>query len=252
MEQHELVPLVEALLFVSDQPLTVNALAKAVDQEAVGAPEIKAALDSLDAELESGPRGFKLARFGNGYQLVTQERFAGWVEGLISGKRKARLSRAALETAAVIAYKQPITRLEIERVRGVDAGGVINTLLERGLIMIKGRDPGPGRPLMYGSTQAFLEYFGLSKLSDLPRLEELAALAKRERDAIWDDTELARFQKHGIDEEDVPPHPDADGDPETAEDSEARENDRADFQEVVENLVEEEFEPEEDEVQPPA
>jgi segregation and condensation protein B len=241
MERHELTPLIESLLFVCDEPVTVNALVKALDDESVGAAEVKTVLEALTEAYAAQPRGFQLARFGRGYQLVTRERYSPWVESLLSGRRKQRLSRAALETAAVIAYKQPITRLEIERVRGVDAGGVINTLLERGIIMIKGRDPGPGRPLLYGTTQAFLEYFGLGKLADLPRLEELAALAKAEQASMWDESELRRFEKHGVDADDIPPPesepsaPDGRADGESEADVEA---DRAEFQEVAATLAE--------------
>jgi len=243
MEPTELPALLEALLFVSDQPLTVAALIKSVDDEGVGAPEVKAALDELGRRYEAGESGVQLTRFGRGYQIVTRERFSPWVEGLVSGRRKMRLSRAALETAAVIAYKQPIARLEVERIRGVDAGGVVNTLLERGLIMIKGRDPGPGRPHLYGTTQAFLDYFGLSRLSDLPRLEELAVLARKEESSTWDETELARFEKHGVESDDVPepwtagepPSGGEEAPPEAA--AGAQEEDRIEFRQVVDDLA---------------
>jgi len=203
MERHELTPLIEALLFAAEQPLTVAVLTRAVDDDTVTRAEVKIVLDTLAESYEHQNRGFQLLRFGNTYQAVSNERFAPWVENLLKTRRKMRLSRAALETAAVIAYKQPISRVEVERVRGVDAGGVINTLLERDLVMIKGRDPGPGRPLLYGSTQTFLEYFSLSNLSDLPRLDELADLAGVDRD-VWNDQERARFEKHGVDLETVP------------------------------------------------
>lgn len=204
MQPHELTPLVEALLFASNRPLTPQALAKAIADDAVTAADVRQTLDVMTEAYEAQPRGFQLARMGQGYQLLSHARYAPWVESLLAGKRKARLSRAALETAAVIAYKQPIHRLEVERIRGVDAGGVLNTLLERGLITIKGRDDGPGRALLYGTTQEFLEYFGLSKLSDLPRLDEIATLAKPETVTLWDEDERARFEKHGVDSEELP------------------------------------------------
>ncbi len=210
MESHDLAALVEALLFVCDQPITVAALVKAVDDESVTAVEVRAALEALEQGYGAGERGIRLARLGNGYQVVTRERFAPWIEPFLAGRRKARLSRAALETAAVIAYKQPITRGEVERIRGVDVGAVLTTLLERNLILIKGRDPGPGRPLLYGTTQAFLDYFGLSRLADLPRLDEIAALARAEAPALWEEDEIARFEKHGVDAAEVPfPEPEA-------------------------------------------
>lgn len=254
MQPHELSPLIEALLFASDQPLTAAALAKAVDDDGVGAAEVKQILDGLIHTYDAQPRGFKLVRLGNGYQILTRERYAPWVKGMLSGRQKIRLSRAALETAAVIAYKQPITRLDIERVRGVDVGGVLNTLLERSLVMIKGRDPGPGRPLLYGTTQTFLEYFGLSKLSDLPRMEEIAALAQAEGSTNWDEKEQARFERHGVEAASVPfpgseaeaeaegedePVVDDQGVEETNEgdEMETMQEDRETFQEVVSDLA---------------
>ena len=260
MEPHELSPLVEALLFAAAEPMTVNAVVKAVDDEGTGVPEVRAVLDALTDHYEVQPRGFKLVKLGTGYQIVTRERYAPWVEAMVAGKRKTRLSRPALETAAVIAYKQPITRLDVERIRGVDAGAVLNTLLERSLIMIKGRDPGPGRPLLYGTTQQFLDYFGLAKLSDLPRLDEIAALARTEAPGIWDDSERARFEKHGVEPDSVPlPGGEEGPDPEAPEaefaegaggagnegagastvpiPEEDREGDRAEFLEVVSELA---------------
>lgn len=246
MQPHELAPLVEALLFVADQPLTVAALVKTIDEEGAGPIEVRRVLDALSAHYDTQPRGFKLVRLGSGYQVVTRERYAPWVKEMLAGRQKARLSRAALETAAVVAYKQPITRLEVERIRGVDAGGVLNTLLERNLIMIKGRDPGPGRPLLYGTTQSFLDYFGLAKLGDLPRMEEIAALARAESGMDWNEDELARFERHGV--EAPAPEPEAETAGETEPDevaepaeagdteTEAREGDREEFREVLADL----------------
>jgi segregation and condensation protein B len=230
MEIHELTPLVEALLFVADQPLSVNALVKAVDDDRADAAKVKKVLDALMDNYEAHPRGFKLVKLANGYQIVTRERYAPWVKSMLAGRQKARLTRAALETVAVVAYKQPITRLGIERIRGVDVGGVLNTLLERNLAMIKGRDPGPGRPLLYGTTQAFLDYFGLSKLTDLPRMEEIVALARAEGSETWDEKEIARFERHGVEAESIP-------DP-VENDESIQEGDRAEFREVVSDLAE--------------
>jgi segregation and condensation protein B len=241
METLDLTPLLEALLFVSDQPVTVAALVKTVDDETVTAAEVRAALDALAEAYDAENRGFHLARLGSGYQVVTRERYAPWIESFLSARRKARLSRAALETVAVVAYKQPITRVDIERIRGVDIGAVLTTLLERNLILIKGRDPGPGRPLLYGTTQGFLDYFGLSRLTDLPRLDEIAALAKAEAPAMWGDEEIARFEKHGVDAAAVPfPEPAPEGEEEygEAESGELRDEELAEFQEVVSSFSE--------------
>lgn len=217
MERHQLTPLIEALLFCADQPLTIRALVKAVADPDVDKTDVKAVLESLRENYEHAGRGFELTRLGNGYQILTRARYAPMIENLLKTRRRMRLSRAALETVAVVAYKQPLSRMDMERIRGVDVGGVLNTLMERGLIMIKGRDPGPGRPLLYGTTQAFLEYFGLSKVGDLPPLEELTEMINAERPGIgWDESEQARFEKFGIDLESVPTpqalvHPEPEG-----------------------------------------
>jgi segregation and condensation protein B len=226
MQPNELTPLVEALLFAAQEPMSTNTLAKAIGDGDVSAADVKAVLDSLGTAYDAEGRGFKLVRLGTGYQVVTRARYEPWVRSLLAGKQKSRLSRAALETVAVIAYKQPITRLDIEGIRGVDVGGVLNTLLERGLIMIKGRDPGPGRPLLYGTTAGFLDYFGIPRLNDLPKMDEIAALAASEAEG-WDETERARFEKFGVDPEAIPP---ADA---GAADAETRDEDRERFQEVA-------------------
>jgi segregation and condensation protein B len=194
MERHEKTPVVEALLFASDEPLGVPAIRKVIED--LTPAEIREILTGLKAEYDGSDRGITLIEVAGGHVFVSKESTAPWVEKLMKGKRRVRLSRAALETVAVIAYKQPIGRMEIERIRGVDVGGVLATLLERDLIMIKGRDTGPGKPLLYGTTQEFLNYFGLNKLSDLPHLGELSALAAASPD--WSETERARFEKAGV------------------------------------------------------
>lgn len=194
MERHERAGVLEALLFASDEPLTVAGMRRLVED--LEPADIRAILEALKEEYEATDRGVTLLEVAGGWVFVTREAYAPWVERLMKGKRKVRLSRAALETVAVVAYKQPITRQEIERIRGVDAGGVLATLLERDLVMIKGRDPGPGKPLLYGTTQEFLNYFGLNRLSDLPRLDEISALAAK--NPAWSDAEKARFERAGI------------------------------------------------------
>ena len=239
MEPHELGPLLEALLFVAAEPLSAGALLRTIDDGNLTAQDIRNALDRLADEYDAQGRGFQLLQLGGGYQIVTREIHAPWVKTFLAGRQKARLSRAALETIAVIAYKQPITRLEIERVRGVDAGGVLSTLLERGLIQIKGRDPGPGRPLLYGTTQPFLDYFGLSRLGDLPNMDEIAALARTES-LSWTDDERERMEKEGVEPETMPPpvvqaasEAEVETEAEERESIHAQEADRAAFQEIV-------------------
>jgi segregation and condensation protein B len=172
----------EALLFSSDQPLTLSLLCEALD-----APP-DAVLDAL-REIADGyaarEAGVELREIAGGWQLVTAPAQADWVGRMLRGKRRMRLSRAALETMAIIAYKQPVTKSEVEAIRGVDSSGVLATLLERNLVTIRGRSKVVGRPLLYGTTQEFLEYFGLRELAELPRPEELRALvAAREPEQL--------------------------------------------------------------------
>src|SRR5690349_13731971 len=164
---------VEALLFSSDQPLTLSLLA-----EALGAPadQVSSALEELGADYKAREAGVELREMAGGWIVTTTAEQHEWVARMLRGKRKMRLSRAALETLAIIAYKQPVTKSEIEAIRGVDSSGTLATLLERSLVTIKGRSTVVGRPLLYGSTGDFLHYVGLKALADLRRPEELRAL----------------------------------------------------------------------------
>ena len=182
MPPSNLLPALEALLFSSDQPLTLALLSESVDL----APEaISAALHELGEEYVARAAGVELREIAGGWMLVTTQAQAEWVGRMLRGKRKMRLSRPALETMAIVAYKQPVTKTEIESIRGVDASGVLATLLERNLVTIRGRSKVVGRPLLYGTTPEFLDYFGLNDLSELPRPEELRALiAAREPEQL--------------------------------------------------------------------
>lgn len=172
----------EALLFASDQPLTPALLAEALE---AGADEVAAALHALGEEYAGREAGIELREMAGGWIFTTAPAQSEWVARMLRGKRRMRLSRAALETMAIVAYKQPVTKSEIEAIRGVDASGVLATLLERNLVTIKGRSTVVGRPLLYGTTNEFLNYFGLRDLSELPRPEELRALvAAREPEQL--------------------------------------------------------------------
>jgi len=179
---HHLPAATEALLFSSDQPLTLSLLCEALE-----APpeEILAALREIGDGYAARGAGIELREIAGGWQIVTAPEQADWVGRMLRGKRRMRLSRAALETMAIIAYKQPVTKSEVEAIRGVDSSGVLATLLERNLVTIRGRSKVVGRPLLYGTTQEFLEYFGLRELAELPRPEELRALvAAREPEQL--------------------------------------------------------------------
>lgn len=172
--------ILEALLFASDAPI---GLATLVDVLAGPGPEdVRAMLDQLSVELQEGGRGVALVEIAGGYQLLSRRECAPWIEKLLRSRRKVRLSRAGLETLAIVAYKQPITKSEIDGIRGVDSSGSLHTLLERNLVRIAGRSKGVGRPLLYATSAEFLQYMGINELGDLPELKELGGiLEERER-----------------------------------------------------------------------
>lgn len=177
-----LKPLVEALLFISGSPVTIEQMAKTL--EGVSAHQIREAVAQLSAEYETSERGLKILEVAEGYQMVTRRELASWIKRFLQAA-PMRLSRQCLETLAIIAYRQPMTRLEIEQIRGVSADGAIQTLLEKGMIKITGRKEALGRPFLYGTTLLFLERFGLVSLQDLPKLEEFV---KKEEPVKTDET----------------------------------------------------------------
>jgi len=164
---------IEALLFASDQPLTLALLAEAIEAPV---EDVSSTLHALGEEYAARQAGVQLREMAGGWLFMTAPEQNDVVTRMLRGKRKARLSRAALETLAIAAYKQPVTKSEMEAIRGVDCSGTLATLLERDLVTIKGRSTVVGRPLLYGTTQGFLDYFGLRELAELPRPEELRAL----------------------------------------------------------------------------
>ena len=162
--------IVESLLFASDKPLLARDIQRCLTDSEL--PEILEALSTLGQEYEAMNRSFTLREVAEGYQIRTKSDYAPYVLRMIK-RSAARLSSAAMETLAIIAYKQPVIRQEIERYRGVDTGGILRTLLEKNLIRIMGRKNLPGRPLIYGTTRKFLEVFDLKNLESLPKLKEI-------------------------------------------------------------------------------
>ena len=180
-----LTQVIEALLFAAQKPLTAKELAAAIkgaggDDELVRnefkkvtEAQVAAALEELKIEYVQQNRAFQLAEKSDGWQLVSDPAYAAWVRQLFPAVKPARLTPPSLETLAIIAYRQPITRADIEAVRGVAVDGVLQNLMERGLVKIAGRAEVPGRPLIYETTEFFLEHFGLRDLNELPNAEEL-------------------------------------------------------------------------------
>jgi len=165
--------IVEGLLFVAEAPLKPERVAEVLEVERGEAVKL---LRELVAEYAAAGRGFVLTEVADGYQFRTRPEHAEWLRRL-GRNRPFRFSRAALETLAIVAYRQPVTRAEIEYLRGVDAGGVIKTLLDKRLVRILGKRDIPGRPMIYGTTKEFLEFFGLRDLTALPTLKEFNELA---------------------------------------------------------------------------
>lgn len=166
--------ILEAVLFATDKPITLEQMQFALPD--VDPSAIEEGLRGLELRYQQAEGGFRLYQIAGGYQLRTAPDLHAYVERFLVGKRRARLSRAALETLAAVAYRQPITRGELEELRGVDCGQVLHTLMERSLVAVAGRSEALGRPLLYGTTDEFLTYFGLTALADLPSLEEFQSL----------------------------------------------------------------------------
>ncbi len=165
--------IIESLLFVAERPLTIDRIHTILAQ--AERKDIRTALNKLSEEYEIRKDGFLLHEVAGGYQIRTRNEYKEWIKRLIQPKT-LRLSKAALETLAIIAYKQPIIRSDIEHVRGVDCGGILRMLLERRLIRVLGRKEIPGRPLIYATTKQFLEVFDLKDLKDLPTPKEIESL----------------------------------------------------------------------------
>ena len=173
MDVKESDQIIESLLFANPDPLSQSLLNQVFDKPV---PFLNDAVKRLNEFYLKNKKPYFIDNIAGGYQLVTKPEFDIWIRRLLGKSNKLILSAAALDALAIIAYKQPIGRYDIEAIRGVDSSGVIKTLLSRNLIMIKGRGDGPGRPLLYSTTKLFLEKFGLNRLSDMPKLKEVSEI----------------------------------------------------------------------------
>lgn len=162
--------IIEALLFASEHPVTLKQFGEVLKSTE---GDIAAAIEELRSGYAQAGHAFTIVQVAGGYQMATDPQYAPWIKKLFRGMAQERVTTPALETLAIVAYRQPITRVEIEALRGVNVDGVMHTLLERGLIKILGRKETVGRPILYGTTKEFLQHFGLNALADLPRIEEL-------------------------------------------------------------------------------
>ncbi len=175
--------IIEALIFASDEPLPASEIINAIkeidgDEINIVPNDVEQAYNFLNENYAANGKAFRIMKIANGYSFATRTEYAKYVGYLSLEKSKRRLSQAALETLAIIAYKQPITKPEVENIRGVSADYMVNTLLEKKLITIKGRADSVGRPLLYSTTDEFLKYFGLNTLKDLPKPREIEEIMK--------------------------------------------------------------------------
>ncbi|MFN3531931.1 MAG: SMC-Scp complex subunit ScpB [Candidatus Brocadia sp.] len=169
----EIKPIVESLIFAAEEPITLRKLTDII--EGVDSAQIQEAITQLKNDYDVQGRSFQIEEVAGGYQLFTRPEYYEWIAKLRKKSGETKLSQAALETLAIIAYKQPILRANLEAIRGVQSGQIIRLLMEKGLVKVVGRDESLGHPLLYGTTKKFLEYFGLKDIKDLPKIEELEA-----------------------------------------------------------------------------
>ncbi|MCK6619164.1 MAG: SMC-Scp complex subunit ScpB [Calditrichia bacterium] len=218
IESYSALAIFEALLFSSDEPLTATRVREVVPE--LKGFEVRKLVEELNEIYRQGGRPYRIDTIAEGFQLFTLPEYAPYVERLHAKRQQARLSARALETLAIVAYKQPVTRHDIEEIRGVSVDGVLKTLLSRNLITIAGTADAPGNPFIYKTTRQFLEYFGLKSLKELPKLKELDEIVEadseaREKfgDAFLKEIapEILGMKEHGIsegNEESQEHHPD--------------------------------------------
>ncbi len=187
---------IEALLFASPHPLTQKQINQIFENDP---PKLNSVIAELREKYTGENHAFEIQSIAGGYQLNSRPEYDIWIRRLLNKTGKLYLSTAALESLALIAYKQPVNRFEIESIRGVDCSGVLKTLLNKNLICIKGRDEGPGRPLLYGTTDDFLEAFGLGKISEMPKLKEIVELTQDEE--LPNDMQVDIFSNDSVPEE---------------------------------------------------
>jgi len=182
MSEDNLKAVIEALLFASEKPLTSEQIKDALEE--IGTDEIRKSIQELRGEYEKTNRGIRIVEIAGGFQMITAPVFVSFLKKLYKKQRPEKLSLPALETLAIVAYKQPVTRMEIEAIRNVNVDGMIKGLLDKILIRVTGRKKAPGRPKVYGTTWQFLEHFGLRSLDELPKIEEFLSAKQKDSGAL--------------------------------------------------------------------
>ena len=210
MEREELKSIVENVLLAADQPINADELCK-IFLDGTDKSQLQSILDELKEEYSS--RNLQVIEVADGYQLCTRHEYNDYIRKFLKLDRSTRLSQPSLDTLSIIAYKQPLTRQEVDEIRGVDSSGVIKTLLEKKVIGPAGRKKVPGRPIMYRTTQKFLEYFGLKDLSDLPTLEDLREVLEGEEVPLQTQIEFSASETSEALNSEVEPVSESDNDP---------------------------------------
>ena len=210
MEREELKSIVENVLLAADQPINAGELCK-IFLDGTDKDQLQSILDELKEEYSS--RNLQVTEVADGYQLCTRHEYNDYIRKFLKLDRSTRLSQPSLDTLSIIAYKQPLTRQEVDEIRGVDSSGVIKTLLEKKVIGPAGRKKVPGRPIMYRTTQKFLEYFGLKDLSDLPTLEDLREVLEGEEVPLQTQIEFLASEASEALTSEVEPVPESGNDP---------------------------------------
>ncbi len=180
MDENNLKSAVEALIFASEKPITLEQLKKVL--EITDNPALNKIIEELAAEYVGQNRGIRVIEVAGGFQMITANNFAPFLKKLFKNRNSDKLSKQALESLAIIAYKQPLTKSEIESLRNVNVDGVMKSLLDKNLIRICGRKKIPGRPYVFGTTREFLEHFGLKSLQELPKIEDFTVLAQQKQE----------------------------------------------------------------------
>lgn len=183
MEKQEIKNILEALFFITDRPLSVNKLKDFFASQSVAADGINEVIQELRQGYAQRAGALCVSEVAGGYQIATKPEYGEWIRKLYKDRITYRMTKSSLETLSIIAYKQPVTRSEIEEIRGVDVSAILERLLERRLVRICGRKEVIGRPILYGTTPEFLKFFGLRDLSDIPDLDDLAAKVEAETEA---------------------------------------------------------------------
>ena len=171
MDTSQAKSIIEAVIFAANEPVSVDQLARLLDE--LDSDTVAQLIYELQKEYDSTGRSFQIVEISNGFQICTRDQYAEWIRRFYTTELSSRLTVSALEALAIIAYKQPVTRAEVEEVRGVNSDSVIRTLMERNLVKVIGRKQAPGRPMIHGTTTDFLMHFGLKDLSELPSVDEI-------------------------------------------------------------------------------